>query len=26
VDQNRGVSARLHDYFSKAISTPVGQK
>jgi len=26
VDQNRGVTARMHDYYSKAIGTPVGQK
>lgn len=26
VDQNRGVSARVHEYYSKAIGTGVGQK
>jgi hypothetical protein len=26
VDQNRGVSAKFHDYYSKAVGTPIGQK
>jgi hypothetical protein len=26
VDQNRGVSARFNDYYSKAIGTGVGQR
>ncbi|KAK4687666.1 hypothetical protein P7C73_g2451, partial [Tremellales sp. Uapishka_1] len=26
VDQNRGVSARFQDYYSKALNTPIGQK
>ncbi|KAL7419237.1 hypothetical protein Q5752_006074 [Cryptotrichosporon argae] len=26
VDQSRGVSAKFHEYYSKALGTPVGQK
>lgn len=26
VDQNRGVSARLMEYYSKIVGTPVGQR
>lgn len=26
VDQSRGISSRFHEYYSKVIGTPVGQK